>query len=122
MKLKIRLYAASVCSLLIYGAETWILHEAVQRKIRGANSLMLARITGRSFRDEARTTTTSYDLLSRIRVTRLRWLGHILREGEDRLMCQAVKGQRVIGKFGDLLMDAPPPSLLPLPPPTCCHG
>ena len=44
MKLKIRLYAASVCSLLIYGAETWILHEAVQRKIRGANSLMLARI------------------------------------------------------------------------------
>ena len=73
---------------------------------------MLARITGRSFREEARTTTTSYDLLGRIRATRLRWLGHILREGEGRLIYHAVKEQRAAGKFGDLLMDAPPHSSL----------
>lgn len=90
LALKIRLYAASICSLLSYGSETWNLTEKVQRKLNGANSLMLARITGRSYRDEARPSTTSYNLVARIRATRFKWLGHILRQGNGRLIYQAL--------------------------------
>ena len=54
LHIKIRLYVAAVCSLLTYGSETWTLCEATARRINGANSIMLARITGNTFRQEVR--------------------------------------------------------------------
>ena len=77
--IKLRLYIASVCSLLTYGSEIWTLNEQVMRKLRGVNSRLLSHITGRSYRDEARPSTTSFDLVRSIRIRRFRWLGHILR-------------------------------------------
>ena len=80
-RLKIRLYNAAVVSLLTYGCESWNLTQEVMRKLNGCNSQMLVRITGRSVRDEVRSTTSSFDLciVKAVRVRRLRWLGQMLR-------------------------------------------
>ena len=77
-RLKLRLYKVAVCSLLMYGCESWVLTNKVLRQLNGANSSMLARITGQSVREEARRATTSFDLVRQIRVMRLKWLGYIL--------------------------------------------
>ena len=67
LKVKLRLYEAAVCSLLTYGCETWDLDTDTIRKINGANSVILARITGKSIPTEARPHTTSFDLVKKIR-------------------------------------------------------
>ena len=110
--LKLRLYEASVCSLLTYGCETWDLDEVTCKQINGANSVMLARITGCSFPSEARPGTTHLDLVRKIRIRRHKWLGHILRGNPTRLIAQAVDEQRALQVKGGLLMDAPPHSNL----------
>ena len=69
---------------------------------------MLARITGRSIPTEARSLTTSFDLVKKIRERRFRWLGHIIRAGPDSIMYQALVVQQSMGHTGNLLMDAPP--------------
>ena len=66
LKVKLRLYEAAVCSLLTYGCETWNLDVLTMCKINGANSLMIARITGRSIPTEARSLTTSFNLVKKI--------------------------------------------------------
>lgn len=63
-------------SHLTYGCETWDLDTITTRKINGANSVMLARITGRPIPSEARPSTTSLNLIKKIRERRLCWLGH----------------------------------------------
>ena len=68
---------------------------------------MLARITGRSFREEARPATTSFDLVLSIRRRSLCWLGHILRAGDHRLVFKAIAVQAEMGRQGNLWMDSP---------------
>ena len=58
--------------------------------------------------EEARSTSTSLDLVLRMRKIRLKWLGHILRTNPDRLIFQAIKAQSHMGFKGNILMDAPP--------------
>ena len=106
-RLKLRLYIAGVCSVLVYGSETWTLTPEVQRLINGANSSMVAKITGKAMREEASEATRTYDLLASIRATRIKWLGQILRMGEDRLLKKAVRTLFQNRKFGDILMDMP---------------
>ena len=108
LKVKLRLYEAAVCSLLTYGCETWDLDITTTRKINGANSAMLARITGKSIPAEARPATTSFNLVKKIRERRLRWLGHIIRAGPNSIMYHALITQHSMGHSGNLLMDAPP--------------
>ena len=106
---------ASICSLLTYGSETWCLSDAVCRQLNGANSTMLVRITGRTYRQEANPRTTSFDLVKHIRARRLRWFGHILREESERrkekmpsrIVFNAIREQYQLGKHDNLTMDAP---------------
>ena len=105
---KIRLYSAAVCSLLAYGCQSWPFNEKVTRRINGANSRMLASFTNKTIQQEAPPATTSLNLVLRLRKTRLRWLGHILRGGKEKLTYQAVKAQFMCHSKGSLLMDAPP--------------
>ena len=65
-RLKLRLYIVVVCSLMTYGCEAWTLSEKVMRKLNGANSQMLSRITGQTVRQEARSCTTSHDIVKHI--------------------------------------------------------
>ena len=106
---KLRLYAASVCSTLTHGSEAWILTPRALATLNGFNSRQLHRITGRSYRDEA--TKPSYDLLTAVRTRRHHWLGHIMRMPTDRLVRRAVLalGQRAGPPYlpGSLLMGTP---------------
>ena len=108
LNIKIRLYSAAVCSVMTYGCESWPFNDRVMRRINGANSRMLASFTNRTIQQEARPISTSLNLVLRLRRTRLRWLGHILRGGRDQLTFQAVKAQFLSKTTGSLLMDAPP--------------
>ena len=64
--------------------EAWTLTTRALAMLSGFNSRQLHRITGRSYREEA--TTSSYDLLTAVRTRRHQWLGHILRIPADRLV------------------------------------
>ena len=107
LNLKLRLYKAAVCSLLSYGMETWSFNPRTLRRLNGANSRMLARITGKSIQAEARATTTTFNLTLHLRRRRFMWLGKILRDDPSRLVFQMLKEQKQMGIPGDLFMDAP---------------
>ena len=64
MALKLRLYAAAVLSVLIYGCEAWVMTDKVCRSICGWNSKRVAFINDREIRDEFKDPT--YDLVARI--------------------------------------------------------
>ena len=106
LKLKLRLYEAAVCSILTYGCETWDLNDQTIRCLNGVNISMLVRITGKPIAKEARSGTTSLNLVRKIRIRRLKWLGHIIRAGPQSLMFCALKAQLKMGHHGNLLMDA----------------
>ncbi len=76
------------------------------RSVNGFNSRCLHVITGQDYRVTA--TAPEYDLLRAIRQRRLRYLGHILRMPESRVVRRTlvalVKGGTVYPK-GNLFMD-----------------
>ena len=76
-------------------------------KLNGCNSQMFVRITGNEVWYEARSATSSFDLVKHIRVRRLRWLGQILRGDQNRLLFKAIKVQLTMNAPGNLLMDTP---------------
>ena len=106
-KLKMRLYKSAICSLFTYGSEAWHLDEKTAAILNGANARCLSRITGRSIHEEASTRTRSYDLVGSIRKRRMKWLGHILRGENKRLVKLAVKVQKEVPREGDIFSDTP---------------
>ena len=107
INLRMRLYKASVCSILTYGSEAWTLNAKVMRKLNGANAHMVSAITGRTVQQEASAKWRTFDLVKWIRARRLQWLGHILRLGPERLIKQAVFEMYKNRQDGDLMMDSP---------------
>ena len=106
-KLRLRLYKASVCSILTYGSEAWCLSAEVIRAINGANANMMSVISGKTQKQEATPKWRSFDLVKWIRARRLQWAGHILRMYRDRKLKQAVYEMYKMRREGDLLMDVP---------------
>ena len=106
--LKLRLYIAGVCSMLAHGGEAWLLCPQTVRTLRGWSARCLVIITGRSWREES--VDPSVNLIGHLRSRRLRWLGHILRMSEDRMLhrmvCQSVQPYPV----GSIFDNAPPHS------------
>ena len=82
--MKLRLYKSSVCSTLTHACEAWDLTEDVKRLLNGFNSRCLHTITKRPHRATA--TDPEYNLVLAIRKRRLRFAGHILRMGPNRLV------------------------------------
>ena len=107
IRLRMRLYISSVCSILTYGSEAWLMTEEIRRAINGANSRMMSIITGNSPHDEAKDGTRSFDLVRAIRARRLAWLGHILRMAPTRILVQAVGHVYKNRSEVDILTDAP---------------
>ena len=70
IKLKLRLYISAVCSILSYGSEAWLLDDRACRAINGANAAMLSHITGNTIRHEPTATTTTFQILRWIRVSK----------------------------------------------------
>ena len=71
LRLRMRLYIASVCSILTYGSEAWCLDRDICRKINGANSRMVSIITGRTQHEETKEGSRSFDLIRTIRARHL---------------------------------------------------
>ena len=86
--LKLRLYAASVCSTLTHASEAWMIAPRALATINDFNSRQLHCITGCSYCEVA--TNPSYDLLTAVRTRRHQCLGHTLRMPADRLVRRAV--------------------------------
>ena len=95
-----------MCSTLTHASDAWALTEPVMRSVNGFNSRSLPVITGQDYRVTA--TAPAYDLLLAIRQRRLRYIGHILRMPESRVVRRALvalaKGGTVYSK-GSLFMD-----------------
>ena len=83
--LKLRLYAAAVASVLVYGCEVWPITEKVTKWVGAWNARRLSFITDREIRDEY--LVPSFNIVAKIRArrSRLTWAGHLLREKEDHL-------------------------------------
>ena len=106
--IKLRLYSASVCSLIAFDSESWQFTDKVMRRINVVNSRMLASFTQKPIQQEARPLTTSLNLVLRLRRTRLCWLGQILRKGPSHItLFQAIVAQYKSKTEGSLLMDVP---------------
>ena len=71
LRLRMRLYISSVCSILTYGSEAWNLTREVMRKLNGANSRIVSIITGRTAHEEVSEGTRSFDLVRAVRARRL---------------------------------------------------
>jgi ribonuclease HI len=121
--LKIELFRSAVCSVLTYGNEVWRLDDKTCRKLRGWASRCLVSFVkndtpndkehpddpdcfDRSYSQENRDPT--FDLVGFLRAGRLRWVGHVIRLPEHRLlrkvMLRHVEGGR---KPGSIMMDVP---------------
>ena len=104
--MKLRLYQTAVCSTLTHACEAWDLTDKIKKMINGFNSRCLHVITGKDYRDTA--TNPDIDLVLLIRCRRLRYLGHILRMEEHRLvrrmLAAYVHGGETI-PAGSLLQD-----------------
>ena len=108
MATKIKIYSSGIISLLTYGCESWDIDKRTTRHLVGANSRMLAWFTGKTIPQEARPATTSFNIMTRIRKQRLKWVGHLLRAGPAHLSFQALRVQAKVNREGNILQDTPP--------------
>ena len=111
-KVKLMLYTHAVISILAHGHEAWDLNPKLQVRLNGWNSRCVAIITGRDIRQEAGRAGQTFDLVSHLRVRRLKWVGHVLRMDDPRYPKQALRAawERRSGaksREGSVLMDVP---------------
>ena len=107
LKLKLKIYKVAVCSLMTYGCEAWSLSEKTIAMLNGANARCLSRFSGKDAHAEASARTRTYDLVAAIRRRRFKWLGHILRMPDVRLVKFAVGRQFALDQPGNMFYDVP---------------
>ena len=103
IRTKANVYHSCVCSTLLYGSETWTLSSVQEKKINTFHLRCLRRILGITWQHKItneevlRRTglTTMYFILSQ---RRLRWLGHVLRMGEERIPKSLLYSELAVGK------------------------
>ena len=85
---KLRVYNASVISVLLYGSETWPLNNTLAARLDGFDSRALRRIEGITWSQHVTNKTlrekTQQPPASRLAaMRRVRWYGHVIRLPED---------------------------------------
>jgi hypothetical protein len=97
-KYKVIIYKTLIKPVLMYGAETWVLSKAHELRREVFKRKILRRIYGpiceravwRSrYNEELYRLYDETDLVTTVRITRLRWAGHIVRM-QDNLPCKKI--------------------------------
>ena len=89
IRTKVRVYKASVRTVLLYAAETWALTKADITRLNGCEMNFLRQLAHVSWQvrwtnDAVRRYCSIEELHSELRLRRLRWLGHISRMRDGR--------------------------------------
>jgi len=113
---KIGIYRAAVLPVLLYGAEVWVLSVKESTRLEVFHRKCLRGILGITKRDHWRNErvleeTGMCDVGELVTRSRLRWLGHVVRMGEDRLPPQMLYGSlegrgkvgRPVGRWKDMI-------------------
>jgi hypothetical protein len=91
LRTKCRVFRTAVLSVLLYGCETWALSNEDINKLEVFQMRKLRKMMGISLLDRRRNKDILQEcglapLAVEIRERRLRWLGHVLRREDDRIM------------------------------------
>ena len=110
LRTKLKLFNSIVVSVLLYGCETWKGLKEIEERVRRFESGCLRRIMKIRWYDmvseeELRRRTGQQSVIEKIRTSRWRWFGHVLRMPDDRLPKQALHwrpaGSRRVGRPKD---------------------
>ncbi|KAI5731130.1 hypothetical protein M8J77_005084 [Diaphorina citri] len=107
---KLTIYKTIVLSTLLYGSETWTIHQKHVRELNSFHMKCLRSITRTDWRDrvpnEAILEKTNMDTLDEIlRVKRLRWAGHVSRMPSERIPHQIAFSQLSEGVRPQVVKD-----------------
>jgi hypothetical protein len=98
VSLKMKCYSAYVLPILMFGSESWALTKKQSNQLEVVHSDCLRQILGVHRCDHHRLTDIrarcgTVSLAEMLKAGRLRWLGHVLRMGQERLPNQALMSQ-----------------------------
>ena len=105
LRMKSKLYHSCVRPSLIYGSETWAMKAEDNAKINRADLMMIRKMIRGGFdlsQKECRKRSNLESIISIVRKSRLRWVGHVERKEEDdwtrKCMSMDIGGKRPQGR------------------------
>ncbi|XP_048757722.2 uncharacterized protein LOC125668029 [Ostrea edulis] len=102
-KTKIRLYQSNVLSVLLYGAECWRITQKDNQRLSGFHTKCLRKICKiywprKISNKDLYKRTGQKDLITMIKQRQFRWLGHVIRKGNESITKTALKWTPAEGK------------------------
>ena len=110
LRTKLKLFNSIVLSVLLYGCESWKGLREIEERVRRFESGCLRKILKIRWFDmvseeELRRRTGQQTITEKLKISRWRWYGHVLRMSEQRIPKQAVQwrpaGRRRVGRPKD---------------------
>jgi hypothetical protein len=88
---KLSVYKSTFSPILSFASETWVLNKKYKSKIQTMEMRFLRKVVGKIRRDKIRNERTRRNLgvpplQIKIEESQLRWAGHVLRMGEERIV------------------------------------
>ena len=104
-----KVYKTVVRPAMMYGAETWAVKKAQEKKLDVAEMRMLRWMSGVTKQDRIRRTTKVGEISKKVQESRLKWYGHVLRREDEyigtRVMAMEVPGKRRRGRWLDSIRN-----------------
>ena len=88
MRVKRKVYKTDVRQAMVYGAETWAVKKAQEKKLDVAEMRMLRWMSGftkldRIWNERIRGKTKVGEISKKVQESRLKWYGHVLRRDDE---------------------------------------